>query len=87
MFIGDNMILRTYLANVLFLGKSAAKLEAKIKAIQARGFKLTIEDNVYAFLGVEVHKPRKWQDQAQTKWVDSVQSRTAQEQSPWRTSH
>ena len=56
MFIGDDMILLTYVDDVLFFGKSSSKIEAKIKAIQARGFKLTVEDDVYAFLGVEVHK-------------------------------
>ena len=56
MFVGDEMIVLTYVDDVLFFGKSASKIEAKIKAIQARGFKLTIEDDVYAFLGVEVHK-------------------------------
>ena len=50
------MILLPYVDDVLFFGKSSAKIEAKIKAIQARGFKLTIKDYVYAFLGVEVHK-------------------------------
>jgi hypothetical protein len=47
---------RFFVDDVLFFGKSATKLEAKIKAIQARGFNLTIEDNVYAFLCVKVHK-------------------------------
>ena len=56
MFIGDDIILLTYVDDVLFFGKSSAKIDAKIKAIQARGFKLTIEDDVYAFLGVEVHQ-------------------------------
>jgi hypothetical protein len=32
-FIGDDMILLTYVDDVLFFGKSAAKIEAKIKAI------------------------------------------------------
>ena len=55
MFIGDDKILLPYVGGVLFFGKSAAKLEAKIKAIQASSLKLTIEDDVYVFLGVEVH--------------------------------
>jgi hypothetical protein len=54
MFIGEGMILLTYVDDVLFFGKDGSKLDAKIKAIEARGLKLTIEEDVYAFLGVEV---------------------------------
>ena len=54
MFIGPDMILLTYVDDVLFFGKDGSKIDAKIKSIKARGFKLTIEEDVYAFLGVEV---------------------------------
>lgn len=55
MYIGDELIALTYVDDVLFFGKSAPMIESKIKALQERGFKLTVEDDVYAFLGVEVH--------------------------------
>jgi Reverse transcriptase (RNA-dependent DNA polymerase) len=54
MFIGDDMVVLTYVDDVLFFGKSTKKIEAKIKALEMRGFKLTVEEDVYAFLGVEV---------------------------------
>ena len=54
MFIGDGMVVLTYVDDVLFFGKDGSKIDPKIKAIEARGFKLRIEDDVYAFLGVEV---------------------------------
>lgn len=54
MFIGDGMVTLTYVDDVLFFGRDSKKIDAKIKAIEARGFKLTIEEDVYAFLGVEV---------------------------------
>ena len=54
MYIGDGMVTLTYVDDVLFSGRDSKKIDAKIKAIKARGFKLTIEEDVYAFLGVEV---------------------------------
>ena len=37
-------------------GKDAAKIDSKIKNIQDSGLKLTIEDDIFAFLGVELHR-------------------------------
>ena len=54
MFIGNGMVVLTYVDDVLFFGKDGKKIDAKIKAIENRGLKLTIEEDVYAFLGVEV---------------------------------
>jgi hypothetical protein len=54
MFVCDGMILLTYVDDVLFFGRDGKKIDKKIQAIEAQGFKLTIEEDVYAFLGVEV---------------------------------
>jgi Reverse transcriptase (RNA-dependent DNA polymerase) len=53
-YIGDNMVILTYVDEVLFFGKSSKKIKAKIKALEVRGFKLTVEEDIYTFLGVEV---------------------------------
>ena len=56
MFIGDEVIALTYVDDVLFFSKSSEKIDSKIKALQAKNFKLTVEDNVYSFLGVEMSR-------------------------------
>jgi hypothetical protein len=56
MYTGHGIVVLTYVDDCLFFGKDASKIDAKIKAIEKRGFKLTIEDDIYAFLGVEIVK-------------------------------
>jgi Reverse transcriptase (RNA-dependent DNA polymerase) len=56
MYIGDGVICLTYVDDCLFFGKDAAKIDSKIKSIQDSGLKLTIEDDIFAFLGVELHR-------------------------------
>jgi hypothetical protein len=50
MYIGDGMVILTYVDDVLFFSADSAKIDTKIKAIEGRGFMLTIEDDVYASL-------------------------------------
>jgi hypothetical protein len=56
MYMGDGMIAVTYVDDVLFFGKNEEAIDAKISAIAARGFKLTVEDDVHTFLGVAVKR-------------------------------
>ena len=56
MYIGDGVICLTYVDDCLFFGKDAAKIDSKIKSIQDSGLKLTIENDIFAFLGVELHR-------------------------------
>ena len=56
MYIGDGVICLTYVDDCLFFGKDSAKIDSKIKSIQDSGLKLTIEDDIFAFLGVELHR-------------------------------
>jgi hypothetical protein len=54
MYCGDGVIVLTYVDDCLFFGKDKTKIDRKIQNIQASGLKLTVEDDIYAFLGVEV---------------------------------
>ena len=56
MFVGDGIICLTYVDDCLFFGKDQAKIDEKIELIQRDGLKLTVEDDIYAFLGVEVDR-------------------------------
>ena len=57
MYIGDGVICLTYVDDCLFFVKNAAKIDSKIKStIQDSGLKLTIENDIFAFLGVELHR-------------------------------
>ena len=54
LFVKDGVICLVYVDNCLFFGTSNEKIHELIKEIEAAGFTLTIENDVYAFLGVEV---------------------------------
>ena len=54
LFVKDGVICLVYVDDCLFFSKDKDKIRSMISAIEAAGFTLTIEDDVYAFLGVEV---------------------------------
>jgi hypothetical protein len=54
MYYGDGVVVLTYVDDCLFFGKDQGKIDDKIQRIQNSGLKLTIEDDIYTFLGVEV---------------------------------
>jgi hypothetical protein len=54
MYCSDGVIVLTYVDDCLFFGKDKVKINNKIQNIQASGLKLTFEDDIYAFLGVQV---------------------------------
>jgi Reverse transcriptase (RNA-dependent DNA polymerase) len=54
MYCGDGIIVLTYVDDCLFFGKDQGKIDQKIQNIQESGLELTVEDDIYAFLGVEV---------------------------------
>lgn len=56
MFVGDGVICLTYVDDCLFFGKDQSKIDEKIRLIQEDGLKLTVEDDIYAFLGVELDR-------------------------------
>jgi Reverse transcriptase (RNA-dependent DNA polymerase) len=53
-YYAAGVIAVTYVDDVLFFGKDPNLIDSKIKAIEKNGLELTIEDDIYAFLGVEV---------------------------------
>jgi hypothetical protein len=53
LFAKDGVICLVYVDDCLFFGRSNDKIQALIKEIQDAGFALSIESDVYAFLGVE----------------------------------
>jgi hypothetical protein len=46
MYMGKGMVVLTYVDDVLFFGKQSDKIDEMIQAIEKRGFKLTIEDDI-----------------------------------------
>ena len=56
MFVGDGVVCLTYVDDCLFFGKDQSKIDEKIELIQRDGLKLTVEEDIYAFLGVEVDR-------------------------------
>jgi hypothetical protein len=54
LFVKDGIICLVYVDDCLFFGRDEAKICSLIKEIEDSSFTLTIEDDVYAFLGVEV---------------------------------
>ena len=56
MFVGDGVVCLTYVDDGLFFGKDQSKIDEKIELIQRDGLKLTVEEDIYAFLGVEVDR-------------------------------
>jgi transposase InsO family protein len=54
LFVKDGIICLVYVDDCLFFGKQREKIHAMIAEIEGAGFTLTIEEDVYAFLGVEV---------------------------------
>jgi Reverse transcriptase (RNA-dependent DNA polymerase)/GAG-pre-integrase domain len=54
MHSGNGVIVLTYVDDCLFFGKDQVTIDKKIRSIQESGLKLTVEDDIYAFLGVEV---------------------------------
>jgi hypothetical protein len=53
LFTKDGVICLVYVDDCLFFGRDKQHIMKLIKEIQDSGFELTIEDDVYAFLGVE----------------------------------
>ena len=54
LFVKDGIICLVYVDDCLFFGKDEEKIRRLIADIEKEGFHLTVEDDVYAFLGVEV---------------------------------
>jgi hypothetical protein len=54
MYCGDGVICLTYVDDCLFFGNDQRVIDRKIKSIQDSGLKLTVEDDIFAFLGVEL---------------------------------
>ena len=54
LFVKDGTICLIYVDDCLFFGKQREKIHELIKEIESAGFTLTLEEDVYAFLGVEV---------------------------------
>lgn len=54
LFTKDGVVCLVYVDDCLFFGRDQDKIRALVKEIEDAGFDLTIEDDVYAFLGVEV---------------------------------
>ncbi|MGH3053412.1 MAG: reverse transcriptase domain-containing protein [Gaiellaceae bacterium] len=56
LWMNDDMVILTYVDDCLFFGKSQDKIDEMIKRFQDAGLGLTVEDDVFAFLGVEMAK-------------------------------
>jgi hypothetical protein len=54
LFVKDGIICLIYVDDCLFFGRDDTKIRALVREIQDAGFELTIEEDVYAFLGIEV---------------------------------
>lgn len=60
LYVGDDMMVLTYVDDCLFFGKCQDKIDKMIQSLQEPDkdgkpeFSLTIEDDIFAFLGVEV---------------------------------
>ncbi len=55
-YVNDDMVVVTYVDDCLFFGRDQAKIDDMINKLKSDGFALTIEDDVYAFLGVELNR-------------------------------
>jgi hypothetical protein len=54
LFVKEGVISLVYVDDCLFFGRDDTKICGLVQEIQDAGFELTIEDDVYAFLGVVV---------------------------------
>jgi hypothetical protein len=54
LFVKQGVICLVYVDDCLFFGRDKNKIRELVQEIQDTGFELTIEEDVYAFLGVEV---------------------------------
>ena len=54
LYLRDDMILLSYVDDCLFFGPDSKKIEEVIKQLKEMKYSLTEEDDVYAFLGVQV---------------------------------
>jgi hypothetical protein len=54
MFYGDGLIVLAYVDDCLFFAKDMARIDDFIASLKTEGFVLTEEEDVYAFLGVEL---------------------------------
>ena len=52
---GRNMVILVYVDDCLFFGKSLKEIDTVIEALEKKGLALTKEEDVYAFLGVQVN--------------------------------
>ena len=55
MLYGQNMAVLVYVDDCLFFGKSLEEIDKVIEILEKNGLALTKEDDVYAFLGVQVN--------------------------------
>ena len=58
MFYGRGMVVLCYVDDCLFFGPDQGQIDEFIKELKDSGMALTVEDDVYAFLGVKlkIHK-------------------------------
>ena len=59
MYLGENVIALTYVDDCLFFGKSQKEIDKVIRNLELQGFGLTVESDVFAFLGVEIVPPNR----------------------------
>ena len=82
MFYGKNMVILAYIDDCLFFGKSLKEIDAVIETLEKKGLALSKEENVYAFLGVQVkYDPNKNEyNMAQKELIDKVLKTCGMEQ-------
>ncbi len=56
MFVKGDMICLVYVDNCLFFAKDESKIDDLISSLREAKFTLTVKDDVYAFLGIEVER-------------------------------
>ena len=54
MFYGKDMVILVYVNDCLFFGKSFKEIDIVIEALEKKRLLLTKEEDVYAFLGIQV---------------------------------
>jgi Reverse transcriptase (RNA-dependent DNA polymerase) len=72
-YYADGVMAVTYVDDVLFFGTDPNLIDSKIASIKSNGLELTIEDDIYAFLGVEVtRKPEGEIEMTQKGLIEKI---------------
>ena len=71
MFFKDDMVVLVYVDDCLFFPKDEAKINDVIESLRKASFTLTVEEDVYAFLGIEVE--RDWSDSGELNKITPKQ--------------